>query len=418
MYRDVCYKYLVGLTLFICSNGLSLAVEHLNIPLDSGDELAVERFNTKGKYLMLWFAPEYGLRPAHRKLANRLQQQNIEVWLSNIPDSLFLPNSASTIRQLRGGNIAELIAYAHHLTHKKILLAGDSYAAVIALRGAHAWQARQESSPYLIGAVLFTPYTYATVPPLGQLPEYLPVVSATNIPILIFQARNSPIFGQFKTLVSHLQQHGNPVYIRYMPDIMSLFYQQEITTAMQQQAAPLPAQINRMLPLLEKHAKLVVPIAFQNKDSTSSGIDIYLKPYHGQVSPAPFKLADTSGQTIHKSRFTGKVTIINFWATWCPPCLQEIPSLNRLKQKMQGLRFELISINYAEDKQTILDFLHRVQVDFPVLLDHEGELAKQWRVISYPSTFIIDPQGNIRYGVNAAIEWDSPELISRLKSLL
>lgn len=85
---------------------------------------------------------------------------------------------------------------------------------------------------------------------------------------------------------------------------------------------------------------------------------------------------------------------------------------------MSGLPFELISINYAEDKETILEFMKKVQVDFPVLLDQDGNFARQWNVITYPSTFVIDKNGKIQYGVNAAIEWDNPELIKKIKTLL
>lgn len=85
---------------------------------------------------------------------------------------------------------------------------------------------------------------------------------------------------------------------------------------------------------------------------------------------------------------------------------------------MKGLPFELISINYAEDKKTILEFMKKVNVEFPVLLDKNGDFAKKWNVIAYPSTFVIDKHGKIKYGVNAAIEWDKPEFIQKIKSLL
>ena len=85
---------------------------------------------------------------------------------------------------------------------------------------------------------------------------------------------------------------------------------------------------------------------------------------------------------------------------------------------MADLPFELISINYAEDKKTILEFMKKVNVEFPVLLDQNGNFARKWNVITYPSTFVINKEGNIIYGVNAAIEWDSPEFIQKLKSLL
>lgn len=85
---------------------------------------------------------------------------------------------------------------------------------------------------------------------------------------------------------------------------------------------------------------------------------------------------------------------------------------------MAGLPFEIISINYAGDKNTILEFMKDVNVEFPVLLDHNGDFAKRSNVIVFPSTFVIDKNGEIKYGVNAAIEWDDPELIRILKSLL
>jgi peroxiredoxin len=85
---------------------------------------------------------------------------------------------------------------------------------------------------------------------------------------------------------------------------------------------------------------------------------------------------------------------------------------------MAGQPFELISINYAEDRETVIRFLKRVKVDFPVLLDRNGDYAKRWNVISYPSTFVIDSSGQIRYGVNAAIEWDAPEITSKLEALM
>lgn len=89
-----------------------------------------------------------------------------------------------------------------------------------------------------------------------------------------------------------------------------------------------------------------------------------------------------------------------------------------MRSKMSDSPFELISINYAEENSDIQSFMKRVRVDFPVLLDQDGRFAREWKVISYPSTFIIDPKGVIRYGVNAAIDWDDPEVIAKLKSLL
>ena len=406
------------LLLFVVCASAECHADDILVPTPSGEELTAERFPADGRYLIVWFAPEYGFRGNHRSLAAGLAREGIEVWLSNIPESLFMPNGTESIRQLDGSFAADMIEFAHDSTGKRVVVAGDSYGSVVALLGARGWQLRRQNDPGLLGAILFSPYTYASIPPLGELPEYLPIVSASNVPMLIYQTKGSAIFSQLPTLLEKLQQHGNPVYTQVVPDMMGFFYQDPPTVAMSEQLALLPAKVSRMLTLLEGHPLPAQPVALDAGVSVKSGIDVALKPFRGGVDPVPIALPDTAGHNVVRENFTGKVTLINFWATWCPPCVEEIPSLNRLRSKMAGLPFELISINYAENIADIQSFMERVRVDFPVLLDRDGQFARQWNVISYPSTFIIDPEGNIRYGVNAAIDWDDPAVIGTLKSLL
>ena len=85
---------------------------------------------------------------------------------------------------------------------------------------------------------------------------------------------------------------------------------------------------------------------------------------------------------------------------------------------MKGKPFELISVNYAEDRQRVENFLKQVNVDFPVLLDETGRVSADWNVLVYPSTFVISPNGKITHGVNGAILWDSPEVITQLNDLM
>lgn len=406
------------MTVFLSCTRHIDAAETVNVSLPSGDEIVVEHYPTSGKYLMLWFAPEYGLRNTHRSLAQAISEQKIEVWMTNLVESLFLPNGTASIRQLDGSHVADLIEYAHKTTGKKIILAGDSYATIIALTGAHRWQEQHAGSDYLVGAILFTPYTYASIPKLGQLPEYLPIVSATNIPLMIYQAQASPVIGQFETLLEKLRAHGSPVYTRFMPNIMSLFYVQPPTPYMAEQVKPISVHVRKMVEVLARHKFPGTAIPTKQNNAQESGIDIHLKEFGGMFKPLAIALPGINGETFSKQDYEGQVTIINFWATWCPPCIEEIPSLNRLKQKMKDVPFEIISINYAEDKKAVLEFMKKIPIDFPVLLDQDGEFASKWHVISYPSTFVIDGKGRIRYGVNAAIEWDNPELVRKLRSLL
>ena len=398
--------------------GAARAAEQIDVTVSNDMVIDVARFPADGEYLMIWLAPDYGFRDTHRALAERLPAQGIEVWQADIAASLFLPGGSATLRGLDGGYVAELLEQAHRTTGKKIALAGDSYAALAVLNGAREWQRRRHPQAYLVGAVLFTPYTYASIPPLGEPPEYMPVVDATNLPLLIFQAQGSPSQQQFAQLLERLGKNGSPIYTRAVSGVMSLFYEQPASVAMQRLAESVPGDLRQLLPLLARHPVPAETIPLRETRARGSGIDIYLREFTGAGRPGEIVLPDVDGNRFEKRDYTGQVTLINFWASWCPPCVEEIPSLNRLKQKMAGRPFELISINFAEEQSTVAEFMRRVEVDFPVLLDLDGRYARDWGVISYPSTFVIDARGRIRYGVNAAIDWDDPELIGKLENLI
>jgi thiol-disulfide isomerase/thioredoxin len=408
-------------SVFILYCNIAIAQKEITIPGSSDTDISVEIFEPRnkqqGKYLIVWLAPEYGFQTNHLNMANLLATQNIEVWQSDIAESLFLPQSSTSLKQLKGNYVADIIEHAHKVTGKKIIVAGDSYAAVNALTGAHAWQSRYLGSPYLIGAMLFSPNSYAYIPPLGLDPEFMPVMDSTNIPLIIYQAKNNGNIGQFKTVLEKLQQHDNPVYTKILPDVISLFHNKTPTISTQKTSLTIASNIKKMLPILAAYSVPITPVPLFKNINPRKGIDIYLKSFTGNNKPLNIKLIDAYDNLFIRNDFTKRVTVINFWATWCPPCVEEIPSLNRLNMAMNGLPFDLISINYAEDKQTILEFLKKVNVDFPVLLDPDGNYAKQWNVITYPSTFIIDTNGKIVYGVNAAIAWDDPKIIKIIKSL-
>ena len=411
----LCRIALVLLSLHI---GGAHAQAEITLATRGDTEFAVRVFPADGDYLLLWIAPEYGFREPHRELARQLPEQGIEVWQTNIAESLFLPDSTETLRGLDGRHVADLVERAHRDTGKKIALAGDAYAALPVLHGAREWQLRGAGTAYLVGAVLFTPYTFASTPPLGAAPEYMPIVDASNIPMLVFLAQNSPGRPQFETLGKRLGANGNPVYRYPMPGIMSLFYEQPSSAAMQRQAQQVPQRLRQMLPLLARHPVPAAVLPMRAATASGDGIDIYLREFSEPIRPGRLDLDDVDGKRYTREDFSGQVTLVNFWASWCPPCVEEIPSLNRLQQVMKGRPFELVSINYAEQRDTVIEFMQRVAVEFPVLLDSDGRYAREWKVISYPSTYVIDRDGVIRYGVNAAIEWDDPALVRKLEALL
>ncbi len=124
------------------------------------------------------------------------------------------------------------------------------------------------------------------------------------------------------------------------------------------------------------------------------------------------------GRQFESGDYRGRVTLVNFWATWCPPCVEEIPSLNQLARRYVGEPFEVVSVDFRESEQAIREFATRVSIEFPVLLDPDGRTSLAWKVFSFPSSFIIDRNGRIRYSVNRAIDWNTPEVWTLIDGLL
>lgn len=114
--------------------------------------------------------------------------------------------------------------------------------------------------------------------------------------------------------------------------------------------------------------------------------------------PAPdFSLPDQSGSTVSLSQFDGQVVLINFWASWCGPCREEMPLLAELHQRYESLGFTMLGINVEEDSTEADRFLRSVPVSFPILYDRANSVSKLYDVIAMPSTILIGRDGRVRY---------------------
>lgn len=142
-----------------------------------------------------------------------------------------------------------------------------------------------------------------------------------------------------------------------------------------------------------------------------------LKAWNDGATPA-LTLKDLDGREHRLADYRGKVVVVNFWATWCDPCREEMPAFNRLKAKMGDARFAIVAVNMAEGEGRIGEFLKRVSVDFPILLDRDGAVSKAWRVRVLPYTVVLGPDARIRYTALGELDWDAPEIEMKLRQLL
>ncbi len=141
-----------------------------------------------------------------------------------------------------------------------------------------------------------------------------------------------------------------------------------------------------------------------------------LVPWTG--GPAPTLAARTlADDPLGLADFAGRVVLVNFWATWCAPCVEEMPSMQRLRDRLGRERIEIVGVNFQENAARIEPFLRRLGLAFPVVRDHDGALRKAWQVSVFPSTFVVAPDGRVAYVVTGGIDWDDPTVESSLRSL-
>ena len=142
-----------------------------------------------------------------------------------------------------------------------------------------------------------------------------------------------------------------------------------------------------------------------------------LKLWSGGPPPA-LALNDLDGRAHRLADYRGKVVLVNFWATWCGPCRDEMPSIQGLKDKLAGRPFAVLAVNLDEPESRIRKFLSQMKVDFTVLLDPERQVAKAWNARILPASFVIGPDGRIRYTLVGEINWDNEHVVARISELL
>ena len=114
--------------------------------------------------------------------------------------------------------------------------------------------------------------------------------------------------------------------------------------------------------------------------------------------PAPdFALKSSTGANLRLSEYRGDVVMINFWATWCGPCRQEMPLLDQLYSRYQRVGFSLLGVNIDDDSSRAMDMIHELGVSFPVLFDARKEVSRLYDVDAMPVTILVDREGNVRH---------------------
>ena len=179
--------------------------------------------------------------------------------------------------------------------------------------------------------------------------------------------------------------------------------------------ARVSAQSILMVILLIMGAGIV--FLLQTKDAS---INLSGKPRLAKGMPAPnFTLPATDGNMVSLADYKGDVILLNIWATWCPPCVEEMPSMEKLHQALKGERFKILAVSIdAGGSKAVLPFMKKHQLSFTALADAKGTVKTQYQATGVPESFIIDKEGIIAEKVIGPADWAAPDAIKYFRQMI
>jgi len=390
------------------------------IPLDGGDSIPVTRYAAKGERLLLLTAGHRGLQEGDHALARGLAKRGVEVWTPDLLAARLLTPEVASLVQIPLSDIAAMLDAAT-ATGKRIFLFTRNRGAALLFRGLAHWQAAGGDVARIGGLVFAHPYLYAGTPEPGQDATYVADVRDQFLPIGLVVPELAPSNFRMASRVEALQSGGAAIIVRRVPGVANGFWIRPDTTPAEDEAAKrFPELVASLLPLLEKVPRSKAPARFVIPDKPlSTSRQTRLQVFTGNPTPPPLALPDLDGKA-QREAFKGDVVLINFWASWCSPCIEEMPSMQRLKERLTDRPFRIVAVNIGrETPDTVYGFMKKTgRLDFNFLMDEDGIVTKDWKVFAYPTSYLVDAQGTIRYAVTGALDWGDPEVVQIVESLL
>ena len=145
-----------------------------------------------------------------------------------------------------------------------------------------------------------------------------------------------------------------------------------------------------------------------------------LTPFYGTPLSPSLDLRGLDGKRYRMSDYAGKVVIVNFWATWCPPCIAEMPTLQTIWERFRHTSFEVLAVNIGDSEKVVRRFLDRFEpkLEFPILLADDEEILDVWRIQGLPMSYIVDVEGRWAYGELGPRDFSHEHILKRIRDLL
>lgn len=387
--------------------------------------MPVSRYAAPEGPVLLWLPSERGLRGPQGDTARDLAELGIEVWLIDLHAAYFVPTGRDSIAAFDPADLAELIERAHENRAGSLFLVATGRGAQTALAAMRTWQRAHGARQYVGGALLFHPYLYANPPRPGADPELIDGIGANNLPIALIQPTLSAKHFRTESIVDALSAGGSPVFVHRLPGVTDGFHlrpRADLSEADLAARKTLAQLLSQLVRLLQTQTRPSTPPQWTAPRPPEDPVAV---PLHSELISVgavrmapPLSLPGLDGELTSLRDYRGRVVLLSFWTSWCPPCVEELPSLQRLDRRLRARPFDIVSINVGEELSTVRRFLERHRIQFPVLHDAEGSTVRDWQVYAYPTNYLIDGAGRLRFGHVGAMDWDTPEVARVIESLM
>ena len=402
-------KAILKTFIFLLLSTSVYAFENTSIVFGDDQELEVLKYKSKGKNLLVALPSEHGITTGLQNLASNINKNNTEVWIADPFSSFFLAPTESSLKQIPIESYVSLINEAQK-TNKNIYLFSNDKNSALLLKAIHKWQLTSKKT--ISGVILVSPNLYSKTPTAGNDGVFTQIASSTNLPVLLFIPEKSTLSLRINDTVNALKTSGSDVIVKVLNDVRDrFFFRDDASKSEKILSSKFSNNITQGMKEISVYAKQRDAIKLtKNTKQSSKKITRLLQKYNGKLIVKDFTLIDLEDKKHTLSKYKGEVVLLNFWASWCPPCIHEMPSMSRLQKRLKDKPFKILAVNLGESPQQMSEFIKKYPVNFSILLDSNRDLAKKWKVFAFPTSYIIDKKGKIRYSVAGGLDWDTKEI--------
>jgi Peroxiredoxin len=407
--------------IFILLSSVIVAGEELEIELNSGNAINIDAYASEGDTLFLYLPSERGFGIGHVPTMQQLAFEGYDVWVADLHSSYMIAKYRSSIDRFDIDDLLELVNFANNKSFKNLYFLTSGRGAQLALKVAYQWQLKNPGSSFLKGHILHSPHLIKGKSDLGKAAKYVDIAKHSNLPIYLLLPQFGTKYFRGEEIATQLEKGGSSVFIHRLKAVHGGFHMRNVKDLTK---IDIKAKDN-LSDVYQQAVQLLNTVNFPKLSQSNNNVlesskvilsEPILKRYTGKQD-IQLKLKTFDGQMLDIDLYKGQVVLLNFWASWCKPCVEEIPSLVRLQQKFNQDNFKIITINVGESKEQIIEFMKKVKFDLPILLDFDGQAVKNWGVYAYPSNFLLDKNGTIRYAYRGALEWDADPIANTIKTL-